>query len=333
MLRRGALRLVAVGLVTGLLPACFGTPHRVNRDLVDAGPPADAPAIHAVSSPYAQVRVPQDSRPSPAKLTLTEKTPLPERPKTLTVDAGPSALSLPSVPDDPRPHPPTIQVAVKTNEDGFVVPPTPPDESPLLGMLRCYLNRRPDLAVNLLKGLDPLNQEVLLQMLPLMVHMTDGPLAQADPQQLAVDVEQLQGLLLTLRPRAALVVDKLCFCRQVRKFGVYEALDERPIFHPGELVEVYAEVRNVSCERHASKAGDYRTHLASKVEIRDANGRFGKGGEFDKIDLCHTPQYDYFQHYRFRVPPEPGSYSLHLDIADVATGRKVGRKLEFQIRE
>src|SRR5258708_30878145 len=55
MLRRGVLRLVAVVLVTGLLPACFGTPHRVNRDLVDAGLPVEASSPNSASSPYAQV--------------------------------------------------------------------------------------------------------------------------------------------------------------------------------------------------------------------------------------------------------------------------------------
>ena len=170
-------------------------------------------------------------------------------------------------------------------------------------------------------------------MLPLLVRLSESPLSQADPRQLAADVDQLQGLLLTLRPHAALLVENLCFCQQVRRFGVYEKLGERPTFQAGELVEVYAEVRNVSCERFASKEGDFRTHLTSRLEVRDANGHFGKGGVFDKVDLCHTPQYDYFQHYRFRVPPTPGAYALQLEVTDVATGRKVQHKLEFQIRE
>jgi hypothetical protein len=335
MMRRGSWRLAAVGLATILLPACITT-HRVNREMVDAAPPETAPPPTASFSPYAMVHVgPLRYREEPAWLTKVEKVPLEEFPRLRPVQILRSETLPPPMPVDVAGGSTMHLVSAKAIDEAptVLLPPNLMGDPPLVGAMRCYLNRRPDQALAMMKGLDPLNQEMLLRMLPLAVRMAEAPLGQTDPQQLAADVEQLQSLLMSLRPRAALVVDKLCFCRQVKKFGVYEALDERPTFHPGELVEVYAEVRNVSCERHLSKTGEYLTHMASKVEIRAVDGSFDRTAKFDKTDPCHTPQYDYYQQYRFSVPSQPGKYMLRLEVTDQPTERKVERTLEFQIRE
>ncbi|MFL5339255.1 MAG: hypothetical protein ACJ8F7_03730 [Gemmataceae bacterium] len=327
MTRRDCLRLVAVGLLTAPLPACFSASHQVNRFPEDM-PRAEPSAPQLMWSPYAMVRVPDGSRPT-APQRMADQSPLPERPRLMSGEEVQQASAPPMPPgEEPGALPGSVSRATTLRADVGTA-----DETPLMQALHHFLNHRPDLALNSLQSLDRQSQEVLLQMLPMIVRWSETSAGPADPRQVADDVDQLQSLLLILRPRAALQVEKLCFCRQVRKFGVYEALDERPTFQCGELVEVYGEVRNVSCERHASKDGDYCTHLFTRLEIRDANGRFGMGRDFEKIDLCHTPQYDYFQHFRFRVPPTPGIYTLHLEVSDVPTGRKDRRKMEFEIRE
>jgi len=136
-----------------------------------------------------------------------------------------------------------------------------------------------------------------------------------------------------LRPHAALVMDKCCFCREIRRFGVFEALSAKPTFQPGQMVEVYTEVRNVQSVGYRSRRGDYRTHLRSSLTIKRATGEgVWRSDPFDRPEDTQTPQHDYFQHYRLQVPPlEPGPYVLHLEVTDVPTGRTVRRGLEFTI--
>ncbi len=145
-------------------------------------------------------------------------------------------------------------------------------DSPLVAALKCLLEKRPDEIRDKLKSLDPAQREVLMKLLPFTVEVSEGGLASADPHEIAIVVDNLQGLLWALRPRAALVIDKFCFCKRVQKFGRFDPLDNDPSFRPGDMVEVYAEIRNVSSQPHQTKQGDFRTHLRSKLEIRDSAG-------------------------------------------------------------
>ena len=160
---------------------------------------------------------------------------------------------------------------------------------------------------------DPHTQDFLMTLMPLAAKVSEGGgLDKADPQDLALVVDQLQGLLWRMRPRAALVMDKFCFCRMARGFGRFEALEDRPVFQPGEMVEVYAEVRNVDSRPHRSRHGDFRTHLSSTLDIRRPSGEgvWPEPKKFDKPDETMTPQHDYYQHYRFQMP----------DLAPARTG-------------
>lgn len=171
-------------------------------------------------------------------------------------------------------------------------------------------------------------------LLTLTNHVKEANLDKADPREIARYVEQLQSVLWSLRPKAALVMDKCCFCRQIRKFGEFEALPEKPVFQPGELVELYAEIRNVASQQHRSPRGDYLTHLRSTLDLRRPNGEsvWSEPKRFDKPDATMTPQHDYFQHYRLQLPAlPPGPYVLHLEILDVPTGRTATQRLEFAI--
>lgn len=210
-------------------------------------------------------------------------------------------------------------------------------EPPVVAALRCFMDRRPDAALEQLARYDAENQDILLHLLPLTARMAEGPISQADPQELAAVIDQMQGVIMALRPRAALVMDKVCFCRQVRKFGVYESLGEKPSFRRGELVEMYCEVRNIACERTTGAQGEYRTHLQNSLEIREIRDPvrgFRIQRETKKADLCHTPQHDYYLHYSFAIRDDmkPGPYVLTVEVVDVPTGRKINRKLEFVVR-
>jgi hypothetical protein len=208
-------------------------------------------------------------------------------------------------------------------------------DSPLVAAVKCLLEKRPDDIRDKLKSLDPAQRDVLMKLLPFTVEVSEGGLASADPHEIAVVVDNLQGLLWALRPRAALVMDKFCFCKQVRNFGKFEPLENNPTFRSGDMVEVYAEIRNVSSQPHQTKQGDFRTHLRSKLEIRDSAGGVIFSWLAGKPDETLTPQHDYFQHYRLRIPEKarPGKYVLNLEAEDVPTGRKIQQKIDFQVSD
>jgi hypothetical protein len=225
---------------------------------------------------------------------------------------------------------------------GDVQPVDLKPEEPLVEALRCFLNKRPAEAVELLRHYDKANQEALLALLPLAVRLTEGNLDKASPEELAAAVEQLQSLTLAFGRRAAMRIDKLCFCREIRRFGVYEPLpDACPAFRAptdgrrGELIRVYAEVRNFSSE---AQPPYYVTQLASTVRIYPQ----GKQGEpvwwYDfhvQPDRSRTRRQDYFINYEFCVPSNlpPGHYTLWIEVKDKLSQppRTARRSLDFQV--
>ncbi|MCX7702155.1 MAG: hypothetical protein N2039_14865 [Gemmataceae bacterium] len=207
------------------------------------------------------------------------------------------------------------------------------EEPWLLGVIRCYLEKRPDDAAIELNRLDDTSRQVLMTLLPLTVQAAEGKLGETEPREMAQYVEGLQFVLNHLRPKAALRMDKACFCRMIRGFGKIEALGVNPSFMPGEMADVYLELRNVASRPHRSDKGDYRTHLRSRLEIRNRSGeRLWGPQDFDKPDDTLTPQHDYYQHYRLQMPNlPPGTYTLHLEVRDVPTGRHASEALEFTV--
>jgi hypothetical protein len=162
--------------------------------------------------------------------------------------------------------------------------------------------------------------------------MSEGSLAQADPQELSIILDQLQTLVSRLQPRAELRLEKLSFCKQIRKFGVFEPIEGKPSFRSGDMVEVYGELRNISCERQPSRNGEFRTRTNSTLEIREAGGNSGWRKEVSKTDISQTAQHDFYHHYRFQLPElSPGPYVLSVEVVDVSTGRKVRQKLDFRV--
>src|SRR5262249_15500228 len=142
-----------------------------------------------------------------------------------------------------------------------------------MAVLRAYLEKRPDEAMELLTRYDKPNQDLLLCLVPLVVRLTEGSLRQADPHELAVMVEQLQSLLVPLRARAALAVDRLHFCRQTERG--WEPWEAGHAFRPGEVVWLYLRPHNYS----VTPGGDNalmtvaRVPLSCTLTIRAVDGR------------------------------------------------------------
>lgn len=185
--------------------------------------------------------------------------------------------------------------------------------------LRCLLEKRPADAVIPLEKLDKPTQDLLLRFLPLIARLSEGSLEKSDPEELALVTGQLEEVIRTLRPKSALVVDKMCFCRRIDKFGQYDPLPPDYRFKPGEMVQVYVELQNFSSRL---VDGLYETRLASSVEIQDVQHRTVWRQDFndrDRPDKSRSLRGDYFNSYRFCVPENipPGTYRLVVRISDV----------------
>jgi hypothetical protein len=158
-------------------------------------------------------------------------------------------------------------------------------------------------------------------------------------------VDELETVLRALRPRAALVLDKLVFCRPrtVDNFGIYEPLEDGHAFRPettglpGERVQVYAEVRNFS-SRPAGES--FETVLQGQLTIHDGRHDVVTFKLKPCTDRSRTPRQDFFVNFAFYTPRlPPGSYTLWVQVEDVTPGpdgtrrpaRVARRSLDFRV--
>jgi hypothetical protein len=197
-----------------------------------------------------------------------------------------------------------------------------------------------------LEGYDPNDRELLHDVLRLAVRLGDRDLARATPQEVAAMLTRLESLERALRPRAALAMDKLCFCSAIDNFGIYTPLEDGHAFRaagpsqPGERVQVYAEVRNFT----SRPVGDaFETVLKGTLEIHDSSGtRPPITLELKTVTDCsRTPRRDMFVNVHFDVPPRlpPGSYTLWVQVKDITPGvdgaprapRVARRSLDFRV--
>jgi hypothetical protein len=201
---------------------------------------------------------------------------------------------------------------------------------------------RPGAAADILRRYDPTSRDILMALLLLAAPLGDGGLERASPQDAATLLEQLNRLQATLRQRAPLGIEKMCFCREIRDFGKYYPLPPDYAFQagsdglPGELVQVYVEVRNVICRPRGTA---YETALKGHVEIYDFRGKCVWQHDFDnKPDRSRTPLQDNYVEFHFNVPFElaaDSAYTLWVYVKDVEEEGivKVARRsLDFRVR-
>jgi hypothetical protein len=211
----------------------------------------------------------------------------------------------------------------------------PVEDPPLIAALRCYLNRKPAEAVVWLERYDRLNQDLLLCLLPLVVRLSEGSLQKCDSRELTNVLAELERVRRLIQPAAQLVIDKMCFVKDVDKFGMYEKLDDEHEFQPGDLIEIYVELQNFSNVRD-ERTGLSAIRLKSEIQILDFNGRRVEINSFageERPDLSETPRHDFFINYFWQLPRSmpDGRYTLRLLVTDVPTKRQAERTLDFRV--
>lgn len=267
-------------------------------------------------------------------------------PRTIQQSETTTSLKLSAPPALPT-VPPAPALPVET-----VAMPSAPAASPapmaatvadtvLFQALRAFQNNEPQEALEHLKKLDATNQELLMYLLPLMVRLADGDAKALPPEELATMIDRLQTASSMLKSRATLRADRICFCRSVRRFADVDPYEASHEFRPGDMVFLYAELKNFTCELvsvpapagAAAPAQGWRIRLAPKLEIRDASNNLVWRTDLNKTDFAQSPPQDYYHTYRFCVPDKmpPGVYTFWLTIVDKPTGRTVRKPVEMRI--
>ncbi|HVS39388.1 MAG TPA: hypothetical protein VMS17_27775 [Gemmataceae bacterium] len=321
MTRRSWIPSLILGLAACALSGCRTWPLCGPAALVkdaDKSAASNAPPPYHPQTPPAQPISGPPNHVAPARLTVDPP---------VKIDDPPP----PPAPPPPLPDAPVLQVG------------KPPEDPPIVTALRDLLQNRSPEAMERLRAYDGASRELLLTLLPLAARVGDGGLDRATPQETAVLLDQVRDVETVLRPRAALTLDKVCFCRQIHGFGDCEPWPADHVFqsetddHRGERIQVYAEVRNFTCRPHGPF---YETSLAGEVEIRDFNKGLAARLDFPAtVERSLTPRQDYFVNFQFPLPRLPeGRYTLRVLVKDMlappamdGAPRAAGRSLDFSV--
>lgn len=358
-------QLLVVGLAAGLLPACLPLRERVNPvatrpagsgefailpsrpgEVIPTNPGArktSTPESTQPASPPQPIATPSgdpvEGGPRPAAGQTTSRRPNPKAEAGLS-EPGPKAEAEPEIPSPPGPV-----TAVKAEPGPLPVQITPPaPEPPLLAAVRAYIENRPDDAIKHLQSLDKANQDFALTVLPLLIRGSQLNVSTADPNDIAVMVDQFQSIIGRLEGRAALGVDKVAFCRKVAGFGRYEVWPEAQPYRPNDLAVLYVEMRHISCEPATGPNGEgFVSRAVVSLEVRDAGGRLVEQTDpsdwrrrvpvarFEHVDYTRSPLHDYSRTYRISVPAQPGVYTVTVQVKD-PVGNRVARSQPTEFR-
>lgn len=147
-------------------------------------------------------------------------------------------------------------------------------------------------------------------------------------------LSRIDELRAVLADRADPVVTAVALCRKVVTFGVYEemASDDLVSGRTSQTI-VYSEVRNFRSE--LTDDGQYRTRLATRLEILTTDGRSVWQHEEPEItDLCRRRRSDFFVAQRITLPPTlpAGDYVFKVLVEDKLSGRASEASHPFVMR-
>lgn len=233
-------------------------------------------------------------------------------------DLPPTPPALPSAPVAPVPLEP---IPLTRSE---------PDTSLLIDMLRAYSQGQPEEATKLLAQFEPTEREMLRAVLPVIAKVNAR--RKTDPRELEELARRLQSML-TDPPPATLSVPKVTLCRRVRRFADFDPLPSDYRLRPGEMIEVYFEVRNftTTCP---GPGQPHTVRLAYTLEVVDASGTLRWSGPLEPIDdHSLSPRHDFFQSIIFKVPDLPtGEYRMIVQVTDCQSGQNTRQSVALNVQ-
>ena len=340
------------GVWVGLLSGCQGIP-RFGRDR------EQTPAIPGEES-RVQSKMPVRPEPDPTLPPAPPKSPegsplrgVPRggQPGVVLLEPGPEHsgphVPIPSLPGSSLPSleglPPVLPKAPASAAD----PPPLPQAAerqyePLVLALQDMYDNRPTEALQRLQKYDKETQEFFLRLLPPLVVLMQNPIDKMSAQQIVVFNEQINMLHWVLRSRSELIINKMCLCRRIKGFGIYDPMEENHAYvsatteRQGEVVQVYVELKNFLSE--PTKDGDYLTKLACTLELRDGHDERVWGHTYQRSETTHRCKArlnDLHSNFSFPTPAlPPGTYKLVLQIIDETQPdhRRVARQsIDFRV--
>ena len=309
--RRPLVALVALFVVP--LPACL----HVGAPVASDAPPDGSPKVAAATPPRILF----------AELLRVPGTVVPTKP----ANPDPPANTTAQKPTNPPKSADAVRPVTNTEPGPFPVltPPPTPVEAPLLGAVRAYTEGRPEKAIEIIRTMNPQNQDLVLALLPVLARAVSADLNN-DPATVGALVDQLHSAAGRLEPRAALRIEKTAFCKDVSGFGRFVPWPDNQPYRPNAQAQLYLEVRNLGSQ----PAGDeFVTSVQAAGEVRDAYGKLVE--QIDKEDYkrrvpvvkyekkvsSQSPLHDLHVLYIFSVPAAPGVYTVTVELRD-ATGRR-----------
>jgi hypothetical protein len=209
----------------------------------------------------------------------------------------------------------------------------PPPTAPLVQALQAFLDDRSSEAIAHLGTYHPRDQEFLLRVLPQIARVARGGLLTEwmDQEERLTLLDAMQGVTTDLRRTSPLVIEKAMFCQRVSAFGKLEPLVSQPL-RPGDLVGVYAELRNLCDHRLAEER--YAIHLVGRLEILNPTDTvvWNQTLQSDP-DVSRSPRQDHFTVIQFRLPSnlDPGTYHLKVTLRDRETQREAETRIPFRV--
>ena len=236
---------------------------------------------------------------------------------------GPATSAPPTLTEASEPPGPTVQPRSDY-----------PQKEQLLDVLHYFLTDQPGKAIELLKGYDPAKQLILETLLPVLDGLSrqNGlsrrPQDPLTPEEVAGIQSVIDQLSVKLKPRSNLIITKMCFCKSIKAFAMYDPWPDDHTFRAssnawsldGDVVQVYVELRNFLCEARDSY---HEIHLSSSVKISDPREP-AKWIWLKRFDDSKQPPvrsraqlHDYFCRYYFAVPHlPPGEYTMTIEVVD-----------------
>jgi len=191
-----------------------------------------------------------------------------------------------------------------------------------LRLMYLVAGRRDD-AMRPIAGATPAEQSFWSQELFGLATYLDRTSTSDAPARAAATLVAMQDAAGHLAEACPIAVRNLCFCTDVKSYGVYEKFgtDE---FQPAQTVVLYAEVENFKSEQTAE---GFHTALKSRYIILDPQGQRVDEHEFPLTEEhCGNRRRDFFMTYYLQLPERiyDGQYTLQLTIEDTL-GQKVGQ--------
>lgn len=217
-------------------------------------------------------------------------------------------------------------------------------DPPLLAAVRAHIEGKPERALEALAMLDADNQDFVLALLPIL--SSGAALRWREDGAAAAElVGQLQSLAERMEPHAALQLGTVAFCHPVHGYRRYEPWPANTPYRPGDLAQLYIEVRNISGQPGQGPRGEsWLIQAQASIVIRDARGqpvampdptdrrRRVSVMRFEEKRYTRGPVRDYYLLCAFPVPEHPGVYTAVVEVTDVRGRRSPSSPpIEFRV--